>query len=333
MNEQKILLVGAKGFWSRVGYVEMFGLPVLPQFSDKLSVERELRPNVWGIVAADQEIGGEFLDQYPNLKVIARTGTGYDGIDIAAAKQRGITVTRVAKLNAEAVAQTTIGFIFALCKNIPALNAGMLEGKWMNEHESLHTGELTVGVVGLGQIGQALTRKLHMLGFHKIYGWTRRPEKPEILDLVETTELETIELDALLQQSDIVVLALALTNDTRQLISREKLALMKRSAYLINVCRGAVVDEMALAEAVGAEQIAGVALDVYSHEPNPFEQNYMQSLRATAKKVMRDKKGPRIILTPHCAGKTNVSVERISKQVVKCLLGVWKGDLTDVEVV
>jgi D-3-phosphoglycerate dehydrogenase len=330
MEERKILLVGAKGFWSRIDRIREFNLPVDPVLSIPLWIEDHLCPRVWGVVAADQTIGGEFLDRYPNLKVISRTGTGYDAIDIAEVKARGITVTRVAKLNAEAVAQTTVGYIFALCKNLVNLHAQMLQGQWTKEHESLLTGEMTVGIIGLGQIGRALTRKLHHLGFGGILGWTRRPDRPEILDLVETTELVTVDLDRLLRESDVVVVALALTDDTRHLLSREKLALMRPSSYLVNVCRGAVVDETALAEAVATERIAGVALDVFSDEPptgSPFEAPYVQSLIDSARA------GRQVILTPHCAGKTTVSVSRISRQVMRDLASVWAGDLTDVEVV
>jgi D-3-phosphoglycerate dehydrogenase len=330
MDEKKILLVGAKGFWSRRECIAEFDLPVEPVLCLSLEVEESLRPHVWGIVAADQTIDGTFLDQYPSLKAIARTGTGYDAIDIAAAKARGITITRVAKLNAEAVSQFAIGLIFSLCKNIPALHAGMLQGQWTKEHESLHTGELTVGVVGMGHIGRALANKLHHLGFHRVLGWARKPDRPEILDLVETTELEMVEFYSLFRDSDIVVVALALNDGTRRIVSREALALMQPSSYLINVCRGAVVDEEALAEVVAEGRIAGVALDVFSEEPpdgNPFETSYMRSLLESARA------GRQVILTPHCAGKTHVSVNRISRQVAHNLAGVWTGDMTDVEVV
>ena len=330
MADTSLIVVGAKGFWSRRHFLLDLNLPLKPVFDLALTVEESLRPRVWALVAADQEIDGAFMDLYPNLSTIARTGTGYDAIDIAAAHKRGVTVTRVAKQNAEAVAQTTIGYIYALCKNLLGLHAEMLQGKWTKEHESLHTGELTVGIVGLGHVGRALAYKLHHLGFGRIFGWARRPERPEILDLVETTELETVELDHLLRESDIVVVTLALNEGTRRLLNRSRLMLMKPSAYLINVCRGAVTDEEALAEMVAEGFIGGVALDVFSDEPptgNPFEQGYIRSLIESARA------GRKVILTPHCAGKTHVSVDRISKQVAHNLAGVWTGNLDEVEVV
>lgn len=324
-----VIVVGAKGFWSQRNVV----CPLLPDgieflFDDQIRATDGVRDRVAALVVADQRVTGPLLDCFPNLQVIARTGTGYDNIDLAAARARKIIVTRVAKLNAEAVSEFALGLIFELVKNFTRLHESMMRGEWTRPN-ALRLSDLTVGIIGLGTIGRSVALKLHHLGARRILGWNRRP-RPEIDQLAETSRLEPTDRDELLCHSDVVILTVALGPETARLIGERELALLKPTAFLINVCRGAVVDEEALARRVAEGAIGGVALDVFSVEPPGgaiHETAFMRSLQESARQ------GRRVLLSPHVAGLTDRSVERISQQVAHNIAGVLKGDLTDVELV
>ena len=328
--EKTIVLVGAKGFWSMRERVHNL-LPPLVQlvYHEHLRLDCEDGRNVQALVVADQPIGPAVLDQYPGLKTIARTGTGYDNIDLVETRKRGIVVTRVAQLNAEAVSEFTLGLIMELTKNISLHNQHMLEECWKRV-ESIRLCDLSVGVVGLGTVGRSLSLKLHHLGAKRILGWNHRL-RPEVDALCETSRLEYFtELEALLVQSDVLVLSVSLTTETRGLIGKRELSLMKPGAFLVNVCRGAVVNEEALARFVAEGRLGGVALDVFSAEPpasSPFSEPFMQSLLQSARA------GRKVILTPHTAGITTRTVELISLQVARNIAGALSGNLDGVEVV
>ncbi len=327
MTTKQVVLVGASGFWQWKAFLTEKCLPLRLRFEEKLIAPPKLNPFVWGLVAADQPIDGEFMDQYPNLKTIARTGTGYDAIDIAAARERGVTVTRVAKLNAEAVSEFALAHILAHAKNLVAHHERMVRGEW-NRVSSLRIADLVVGIVGLGTIGHALASTLHILGVRHLRGWNRTL-RPDVRALAESTGLELATLDEVFTKSDVVVVAVALTPDTIGLVSRQLLMRMKPGALLVNICRGAVVDEQALADIVYLGGVSA-ALDVFSVEPpsgDVFRVPFMQKLRAT------ERSRSRVLLSPHLAGKTTRSDELIAEQVARNLAGVWTGDLTDVEVV
>ncbi len=329
----RIVIVGGQGFWGAREVVRSLLPPDIElHFSMELEIEEKRRGQVCALVVADQKIDGELMDKYPNLRTVARTGTGYDAIDTAAAKKRGIVVTRVAKLNAEAVAEFVLAHIFAFAKNIHVHHRNMMRSDW-NRIASRRIADLTVGIVGLGTVGRELARKLHLLGVKKLIGWNRTM-RPEVRVLAESTEIEVgtdaNSLSALCEKSDVVVLAVALTRDTHRLISALHLSLMKPRTFLINVCRGAVVDEVYLARRIEEGMFAGVALDVFSVEPpegNLFETAYMRSLRESSRV------GETVILSPHLAGKTERSDLLISQEVARNIAGVLKGDLSLVEVV
>ena len=216
----------------------------------------------------------------------------------------------------------------ALSRKIAHLHEAMIMEKWERKSGMLLT-EMTVGIVGLGTIGRSLSRKLNALGVKRLLGWNRTL-RDTVVESAAEHRVELCKLDNVLAESDAVVIALALAPETKKLIDSKKLSLMKARAFLINVSRGAVVDEEALADAVADGKIAGVALDVFSVEPplqDPFSEPFMKKL------IECDRAGKSVILSPHNAFFTENAYKAISLHVAKNIVGVLEGALDDVEMI
>jgi len=202
----------------------------------------------------------------PGLRAIHKWGVGYDNIDCDAARAEGVRVMRTTGSNAVTVAETALGMILAMNRNIVRGHVGILEGKWLKGELSATSSRLsgkTVGIVGLGYIGKTLARLLSGFGCTVLY--TKRTP----LSREEEAELgvHAATLDELLSRSDVVSLHCALNEETQNLIDREALARMKPGSLLVNLARGGVVVEADLAEAVASGHIRGAAVDVFAIEP------------------------------------------------------------------
>jgi len=202
------------------------------------------------------------IDAAPALKAIANVAVGYNNIDIAYAKARGIVVTNTPDVLTESVADFTWALILAITRRLSEGERLVRRGEWKGWALDLMLGtELRgkqLGLVGVGRIGRAVAARAGAFGMRVAY--TSRREKA-------LAGAEAMPLDRLLLTSDIVSLHVPLTPETRSLIDKRALARMKRSAYLINTARGPVVDEAALAWALQHHLLAGAALDVYENEP------------------------------------------------------------------
>jgi D-3-phosphoglycerate dehydrogenase len=224
-----------------------------------------LGPDVVALIMGVQPVvDGEVMDRAPNLRAIGRKGVGVDNIDLEAARQRGIYVLNTPLAPVEPVAELTLGFMIALARGLVRVDCATRQGDW--EVRLRHKGpELlgkTLGLVGFGRIGQRVAELVQPLRMRVLYyDACRYPEAEARLGAVP------VPLTTLFQEADWVSVHLPLTEKTRQLIGRDLLALMKPSAYFINVARGPVVDEDALVEALRERRIAGAALDVFAHEP------------------------------------------------------------------
>lgn len=202
----------------------------------------------------------------PGLKAIHKWGVGYDNIDLNAARKYGVQVFRTTGSNAIAVAETTLGLILAVNRNIVRGHVGIMNGQWRKgelSSTSLRLSEKTVGIIGMGYIGKALARLLKGFGCTILYS-KRTP-------LTATDEAEIgarfVPLDELLAVADIVTLNCELNDSTRNMINRDTLALMKPDAILINVARGGVMVEEDLAAAIREGRLRGAGVDVFAIEP------------------------------------------------------------------
>jgi D-3-phosphoglycerate dehydrogenase len=214
-----------------------------------------------GIVLGNEKLDREILKNAVKLKIIARHGVGVDNIDLNAATEKGIVVTYTPQANADSVAEYAIALILNIMRMIPKLHNSTVSGGW-NRILGYELMGKTVGIIGFGGIGKRVARKL--AGFDvKVLVYDPYVGEEEIRKFGATPA----KLDELLRNSDIITLHVILTDETRHLINSERLKLMKKTAYLINTSRGAVVDEKALYVALKEGLIAGAALDVFEQEP------------------------------------------------------------------
>lgn len=245
------------------------------------------------LVVGLEPVDDALLARAGRLRLIQRLGRGHDNIDVDAASRRGIPVCAMPDFNAESVAEHAVMLTLALLRRVFESTLLMKAGRWpVTEVVSRGIFDLagkTVGIVGYGAIGRAVATR--MKAFDVVL-CVHDPDPGRRDDAVEVGDLND-----LLRRADVVTLHVPLTAATEGLIAERELALMKPSAVLVNTARGAVVDELALANALTSGSIAGAGVDVYSDEPlDP-----RHPLRRC----------PNILLTPHTAGQTREAMERM----------------------
>jgi D-3-phosphoglycerate dehydrogenase len=254
-----------------------------------------------------KRIDEDVMRASPSLKVIAKHAVGCDDVDTAAARRLGIPVMLATGCNAQSVAEHALAVMLALVKDLSRQDAHMRAGRF---DKSLYHGRelrgMTLGLVGLGQIGRGFARMAAAIGM-KIVGYD--PFAPD--SAFEPPVARMRELDTLLEAADVVSLHCPLTDATRGLIGRREISLIKRGAYLINTARGEVIDEAALAEALASGAIAGAGIDSFSVEPPPAEHPFLRL--------------PNTIVTPHVAGVTDDAKREVSLQTARNVLAVLSG--------
>ena len=217
------------------------------------------------------KIDAEIINSAPKLKIIAQLAVGFDNIDLKAAEARGIYVTNTPDVLTDASADFSFAQMLAISRRVVEADRYVREGKWkVAWHPSMMLGGslrgATLGIVGAGRIGQAMARRGR--GFDMKILYFSRSAKP---DFEKEMGAKRVDLDTLLKESDYVSLHVPLTDKTRGMINADKLALMKKTAYLISNARGPVIDEKALYNALKSHRIAGAALDVFNVEPTPAD--------------------------------------------------------------
>ncbi len=239
------------------------------------------------VVTKEMPVGADTIKKFPkSVKLIAEAGTGYNNIDIAAARERGIAVCNVPSYSSERVAATAMMLILNLSSTMQTQIEMLKKGDRSNFTQYLKVPHIevngkTLGVIGAGHIGKAVIKAALGLDM-KILAYTRTPRQ-------DTEYVKYVPLETLLKESDFVSLHCPLTKDTYHIINEETLAKMKPTAFLINTSRGALVDEKAVIKALKSNVIAGAGLDVLETEP-PAEDNELFSLE-------------NVILTPHMGWK------------------------------
>ena len=207
------------------------------------------------------------LARCPNLKAVCNVGVGYNNIDVAACTQRGIMVTNTPGVLDESTADLAFALILAAARRLTEAEAWLRAGNWKEWDFELLIGadvhHATLGIVGMGRIGQAVARRARGFDMKVIYNNRRRLAT----DIETACQASFRPLDELLRESDFVLLQLPYTKETHHLIGARELGLMKSTAILVNVARGGVVDDTALVEALKRKTIAGAGLDVFENEP------------------------------------------------------------------
>ncbi|MBN8210430.1 D-glycerate dehydrogenase [Bacillus sp. NTK071] len=213
-----------------------------------------------------EQIDQALLEKAHNLKVVANMAVGYNNIDVDEAKARGITVTNTPGVLTETTADLTFALMMAAARRLPEASDYLREGKWKTWSPMQLTGQdihgATLGIIGLGRIGEAVAKRARGFDMNVIYHNRSRNHEAE-----EKLELQYVELDELLREADFICVLTPFTAETENMIGREQLALMKESAVLINTARGGIVNEEALYDALRNKEIWAAGLDVFAEEP------------------------------------------------------------------
>ncbi|MBP2632286.1 MAG: putative 2-hydroxyacid dehydrogenase [Firmicutes bacterium] len=269
------------------------------------------------IPAATQNINATVLKNIAHIKLIQSAGAGYDGVDIKTAKQLGIQVANVPGQNAHTVAEYTLGLIIALQRSLAIADRETKKGHYTKIRQHLFQQGMTeiagssIGLIGVGLIGGEVAKMLSFLGASvSYYSRTRKSAASE-------AELGICykPLDQLISSSDIISIHTPLTAETRGLIGTHEFTQMKSSCLLINTARGEIVDQIALADALDSDKIAGAAIDVMAPEPLP---NTHPLLNLSA--VAQDK----LLITPHMGGVTVSSFQMMLKKAIENIQRVLK---------
>jgi lactate dehydrogenase-like 2-hydroxyacid dehydrogenase len=291
----------------RVLSTRRFPGPALGELADleirRLEELSEPRPEIEGLIVANEPAP---LDLLPNLRIVANFGVGYDRVNVAACRERGIAVTNTPGVLDAATADLAFALVLATRRQVVEgdrfVRSGAWTGSWSDGQLAEELSGSTLGIVGLGRIGSAVARRAQGFDLRVLYT-RRRP--------VETDLAEYRELDVLLAESDIVTLHVPLTRETDGLIHARRLALLRDGACLVNTARGEIVDESALvAELVSGRIRAG--LDVFRNEPHVPPELFEL---------------PNVILTPHLGSATQKTREAMTRLAVDNLLAIGRGDL------
>ena len=213
------------------------------------------------VVRSATKVRKPLIEAAENLKLIIRGGVGLDNIDVGYAQAKGIEVMNTPAASSNAVAELTVGYLFALARRIPQTTASMRAGKW--EKKKFSGSEIagkTLGLVGYGRIGWLAAKKALAMGMDII------AYDPYVAD-PRGLEMEFVSLEELLQRADYISMHLPLTDETRDMIDAPQFAIMKDGVRLVNCARGGTINEDALYDAIVSGKVAGAALDVYLEEP------------------------------------------------------------------
>lgn len=262
----------------------------------------------WGVIAGGERYTRGVFEATPELKAILRWGTGSDAIDIAAATDAGVAVVTTPAVNAEAVADMALALMLACLRRLPQLDAIVRAGDWRAIGPTRDLAGSTVGIVGLGAIGRAVTRRVRAFGCH-VLAFEPNPD----LEFCKEYEVELTDLDAMLPRADVLTLHAPLTEGTRGLLGARELALLPRHAVLVNTARGELIDQAALVAALRHEQIAAAGLDVFEREP-PDRDDPILSLSNT-------------ILSGHISSFTELGLDRTGEAVIANLRELLDGQL------
>ena len=262
------------------------------------------------IVRSETQVTGDILAAAKRLKIVGRAGVGVDNIDTEAATRLGIMVVNSPTGNIIAAAEHTIAMLMALARHLPGANSSIKAGKWeKNRFLGVEVRNKTLGIIGLGKVGTEVAQRAQGLAMRVIaFDPYVAPEHASKLGVT------MLSIEEVLQQADFVTLHTSLTSSTRGLIGARELNLLKPGARLINCARGDLIDEEALLNALNQDRLAGVALDVFSHEPIGDE--------ATTKQLLAHE---RVIATPHLGASTEEAQVGVATDVAEQIVTVLRG--------
>jgi glyoxylate reductase len=263
------------------------------------------------ITMLSDKVDTELLEHAPSLKVVANLAVGYDNIDLKAAKQKEVIICNTPDVLTDTTADLTFALLMTAARRIVEADRYIKEGQWKSWSPLLLAGadihHKTIGIVGMGSIGEAVARRAKGFDMNILYhNRSRKPEAEEKLGAVY------VSLDELLAQSDFVVVLAPLTEETEGLFQKEQFQEMKKSAFFINAARGAIVNEKALTEALKTGEIAGAGLDVFVKEPIDSDHPLLSL--------------DNVVALPHIASSSTETRLGMMNLCVQNIMAVLKGD-------
>lgn len=257
------------------------------------------------VVKSQTQVTPSLLDEFPKLKYVIRAGVGIENINKEACDKRGIKIINSPGSNANSVSELVICFMLLLNRRITYQINLLKKGGWRNkEYIGSELTNKTIGLLGCGAVGKLVTDKLQKFGVKEILAYDPYLDKKTLKERYA----RKCELDEVLKKSDIISLHLPLTPETNQLINKQKLALLKKGAYLINTSRGKIINEKDLIEALSNGHLGGIAMDVFENEPN-IRKEFMEL--------------PNVIATPHIGAFSNESLENSGVQAIENFLKIY----------
>jgi D-3-phosphoglycerate dehydrogenase len=275
----------------------------LPLVEERLS-EEQLLPlvsDIDGAICGDDAYTERVLAGAPKLRVICKWGTGIDSIDQGSCRRRGIKVCNTPNAFSEPVADTTVGYMLSFVRQLHAMTADMRSGRWV-KISSRTLAECTIGLIGVGNVGRAVARRL--VGFDARI-LAHDPVVPPA-SFLEACRVEMVDKSRLFGESDIVSLHCDLNPTSFHILDRAAFASMRSGSFLINTARGKLVDEPALVDALQEGGLAGAALDVFEDEPLPANSHLLRI--------------PNVMLAPHNANSSPRAWEHVHKRTVENLI-------------
>ncbi len=282
--------------------------PKNPKFTRGLSSEAEAVDELSvadAVLAGGEHITANVLEKLPNLRVIARTGVGYDRVDIAASTAHGVVVTITPTANHAAVAEHALALLFAISKNVVVTDRLTRAGKWPRDLIEPIRGK-TIGIFGLGRIGRSMAVRSAALGMQVI----AHDPIPDIA-FAHEHDVELVDFDTLVQRSDVLSIHCPIMDSTRHIINRQVFSRMKPTAILINTARGPIVNEADLVTALTGGEIKGAGLDVFEQEP-PAKDNPLFDL-------------DNVVMTPHTAGADALASRDMAIEAADCVVKLYRG--------
>jgi phosphoglycerate dehydrogenase-like enzyme len=256
-------------------------------------------------MAAGEYYTSELFKQLPNLRVISRLGVGFDRVDIQSATQNNVVVTITPNGNHEGVAEHAMALIMTVAKQIVSKDKKIRSGVWDIDRTSSLRAD-TLGIIGLGRIGRSLALRALAMKM-KVIATEPYPNE----EFVKSNCLELVDIDTLLKRSDYVSVNSPFNEMTKGLIDKEKLSLMKKTAYLINTSRGGLINESDLISALKNNDIAGAGLDVFEIEPITKDNPLIELNN--------------VVLSPHMAGNDAVSIEDTAIEAAQYIIDLYHG--------
>lgn len=295
------------------------GLDILRAAED---VELDYRPGLAGdelleavaqsdalITRSGTAVTSELVNAGTRLRIIGRAGVGLDNVDVEACTARGILVINAPTANIMSATEHTMAMLLALCRNIPEAHASVKRGEWTrSKFMGTELDGKTLGVIGLGRIGTGVTTRGQGFGMRVI------AYDPYIANSVyEKVGATRVSLDQLLEQADVITVHTPMTDETRSLIGADELAKAKDGVIVLNIARGGIYDEQALADALNSGKVAGAAIDVYVDEPPPPDHPLL-----TARNV---------ILSPHIGANTIEAQDRVAVKTTEMVVEALRGSI------